>query len=57
MEGVLILCIVTVLAKTCLEKFTPKVYVGCMSYNLLPVIILIHHISQTIRCTGIEKHF
>ena len=50
-EGALILCIVAVLANTCLEKFTPKVRRA--SYNLLPVKTLVH-ISQTIR--RIEKH-
>ena len=48
-EGALILCIVAVFAKTCLEKFTPKV--RRTSNNLLPLT----HISQTIR--RIEKHF
>ena len=52
-EGASILCIVAVLAKTCLEKFIPKV--RRTSYNLLPVKTLVRHISQTIR--RIEKHF
>ena len=51
-EGALVLCIVAVLAKICLEKFTPKV--RRTSYNLLPVENLARHISQTIR--RIEKH-
>ena len=41
----MILCIVTVLAKTCPEKFTPKV----RRTILLPVKTLVRHISQTIR--------
>ena len=52
-KGALIPCIVAVLAKTYLEKFTPKV--RRTSYNLLPVKSLVCHISQTIR--SIEKHF
>ena len=52
-EGALILCIVAVLAKTCLEKFTPKV--RRTSFNLLLVKSLVRHISQTVR--RIEKHF
>ena len=46
-EGVLILCIVVVLAKTCFEKFAPKV--RRLVHNLLPVKTLIRHSSQTIR--------
>ena len=53
MVKALILCIVTVLAKTCLEKFTPKV--RCTSQKLLPVKTLVRHISQAIG--RIEKHF
>ena len=54
-EGALIRCIVAVLAKTCLEKFTPKVH--RMSYNFIyfQQKSLVRHISQTIR--RIEKHF
>ena len=52
-EGALILSIVAVLAKTCLEKFTPKV--RRTSYNLLSGKTLVRHISQTIR--RIEKLF
>ena len=44
-EGALILRIVAVLAKICLEKFTPKV--RRTSYHLLPVKTLVRHISQT----------
>ena len=43
--GAFILCIVAVLAKTYLEKFTLKV--RRTSYNLLPVKTLVRHISQT----------
>ena len=50
-EGVLILCIIVVLAKTGFEKFAPKV--RRLVYNLLPVKTLVCHISQTIR--RIEK--
>ena len=50
-EGALILCIVAGLAKTCLEKFTPKV--RRTSYNLLPVKTLVHHVY----IRRIEKHF
>ena len=53
-EGALILCIVAVLSKTCLEKFTPRVR-RTSRYSLLPVKTFVRHISQTIRC--IEKHF
>ena len=52
-EGVLILCIVVVLAKTCFEKFTPKV--RHLGHNLLLVKTLVRHILQTIR--HIEKTF
>ena len=52
-DGALILCIVADLAKTCLQKLTPKV--RRTSYKLLPVKTLVRHISQTIR--RIEKHF
>ena len=43
-EGVLILCIAVVLAKTCLEKFAPKV--RRLVHDLLPnpVKTLIRHI-------------
>ena len=46
-EGVLILCIVVVLAKTCFEKFAPKV--RRLVHDLLPVKTLVHQISQNIR--------
>ena len=49
-EGVLILCIVVVLAKTCFEKFAPKVRIKVN--NFLPVKTFVRHISQTIRCIG-----
>ena len=52
-EGALVLCIVAVLAKTCLEKFTPKV--RRTSTISLPVKTLVRHISQTIK--RIEKQF
>ena len=52
-EGALIFCIVAILAKTCIEKFTPKV--RRTSYNLLPVKTLVRPISQTIR--RIENRF
>ena len=41
-EGVLILYIVVVFAKTCSEKFAPKV--GRLVRDLLPVKTLVHHI-------------
>ena len=54
LEGVLILCIVAVLAKTCLEKFTPKV--RPTSYNFTSgKKTLVRLISQTIK--RIEKQF
>ena len=52
-EGALILCIVVVLAKTYLEKFTPKVRRA--SYNFTSSKISRRHISQTIK--HIEKQF
>ena len=52
-EGALILCIVAVLAKTCLEKFIPKV--RTRHTISLPVKTLVRHISQTIKL--IEKQF
>ena len=52
-EGVLILCIVVVLAKTCFEKFAPKL--RRLVHDLVLVKTLVHHISQTIR--RIEKKF
>ena len=51
-KGVLILCIVAVLANTCFEKFDPKV--RRLVHNLIPVKIFVLHISQTIR--RIEKN-
>ena len=50
-EGELILCIVEVFAKTCIEKFAPKV--PRLVHDLLPVKTLVRHILQTIR--RIEK--
>ena len=47
-EGVLILCIVVVLSKTCFEKFAPKERL--LVHNSLPVKTLVRHISQAIRC-------
>ena len=52
-EGVLIICIIVVLAKTCFEKFAPKV--RRWFNNFLPAKTLVRHISQTI--TRIEKNF
>ena len=52
-EGVLILCIVVVLAKTCFEKFAPKL--RRLVHDLVSVKTLVHHISQTTR--RIEKKF
>ena len=55
-EGALILCIVAVLAETCLEIFTPKV--RRTSYNLLSAKnsrSSYHAVSQTIRL--VEKRF
>ena len=45
-EGVLILSIVVVLAKTCFKKFAPKVC--SLVQNLLPVKTFVSDISQTI---------
>ena len=51
-EGLLILCIVIVVAKTCFEKLiAPKVL--RLVHDLLPVKTRVRHISQTIR--RIEK--
>ena len=54
-EGVLTLCIVVVLAKTCLEKFAPKV--RRLVHDLLPAktVVDVRHISRTFR--PIEKIF
>ena len=44
-EGILILCIVVVLAKICFEKFAPRVH--RFVHDLPPVKTLIRHISQS----------
>ena len=54
LKGALILCIVAVLAKTCLEKFTLLKYAARHTVSL-PVKTLVRHISQTIK--RIEKQF
>ena len=58
-EGVLMLCIVVVLAETCFEKFAPKV--RRLVHGILPEKTLVRHISQTIKRIDknvvIEVHF
>ena len=45
-EGVLILCIVVVLAKTCFEKFAPKEHIKVNNFILVKT--LVRHILQTV---------